>query len=92
MADSDLLITGRRPDDVTSIIMDMISHVQFKFVALMFLMFIFLSSDVFINRILATFKGAVNQKTPTTYGTTLNGLFLVIAMIIIDAFIGQKII
>ena len=91
--DSDPIKVSRRcPDDITSIILDIASHVQFKFLALMLLIFVFLSSDVFINRILSTFRGAVDYKCPTNWGTCLQGLFLVLTMIIIDVFIHQGVI
>ncbi len=90
--DSDPLLITRRPDDLAAIIMDIASHIQYKFLLLLLVVFIFLSSDVFINRILAGFHGAVDYKCPTSWGTFLQGLFLVLIMIIIDALIRQKII
>lgn len=90
--DSDPIIPNRRPDDITTIIIDVFSSIQYKFLGLMLLMFIILSSDVFINRILARFGGAVNAKCPTSWGTSLQGLFLVLAMMIIDALIRQQVI
>lgn len=58
----------------------------------MLLIFIIISSDVFINRALAKFRGAVDYKCPTSWGTFLQGLFLVFACILVDAAIHQKII
>ncbi len=90
--DSDPILLTRRPDDLASIIMDIASHIQYKFLALLLVVFILLSSDIFINRILSSFRGAVDYKCPTSWGTSLQGLFLVLIMIIIDALIRQKII
>lgn len=90
--DSDPIIVGRRPDDFASVIFDLLSNIQYKLLGLMLLVFLIISSDVFINRALAKFSGAVDYKYPTTWGTTLQGLFLVIACIFIDAAIRQKII
>lgn len=91
--DSDpIMSSGRRPDDFTSIINDVFSNVQYKMFGIMFLIFIIISSDVFINRILTKFQGAVDIKCPTSWGTMLQGLFLVIGCIIVDACIKQKII
>lgn len=90
--DSDPIIPNKRPDDLTTMIVDIFSSIQYKFLGLMLIMFIILSSDVFINRILARFGGAVNVKCPTSWGTFLQGLFLVLAMIIIDALIRQEVI
>jgi hypothetical protein len=91
--DSDpILISRRAPDDLTAIILDISSHIQYKFLVLLLLIFIIASSDVFINRILANFKGAVDYKCPTSWGVVLQGIFIVLSMAIIDGLIRQKII
>jgi hypothetical protein len=91
--DSDpILISRGAPDDLTAIILDISSHVQYKFLALLLVIFILASSDVFINRILARFKGAVDYKCPTSWGVVLQGIFIVLSMIVIDGLIKQKII
>jgi hypothetical protein len=92
-ADSEPIRSNRRsPDDLTAVIVDIISHVQFKFMGLMLLMFILFSSDVFINRALAKFSGAVDYKCPTSWGVCIQGMLLVLSMIIIDCLIRQNII
>lgn len=91
--DSDPILLGRRaPDDMTAVFVDIASHLQFKFLGLLLIVFIITSSDVFINRALSKFKGAVDYKCPTSWGVCIQGMFLVIAMIIIDVLIRQKII
>lgn len=91
--DSDPIIAfGKTPDDFTSIVLDIASHIQYKFLSLMLVIFIIISSDIFINRALSKFKGAVDYKCPTNWGVFLQGLFLVLSMTIIDALIRQKII
>lgn len=87
-----IMIARGAPDDLTSVIVDVLSQIQYKFLALLLLMFIMVSSDVFINRALAKFKGAVDYKCPTSWGVCLQGMFLVMVMIIIDALIRQKVI
>lgn len=92
-SDSDPIIFYRKtPDDFTSVILDIASHIQFKSLALMLVVFLILSSDVFINRVLSKFSNAVDHKCSTNWGTFLQGLFLVMSMMIIDIFIRQKII
>lgn len=71
---------------------DGLSGIQYKLFALMFISFLFLSSDVFILRFLSSFDGAVEYKTPTTWGTCIQGLLLVIAMLIFDFCIKQEIV
>ncbi len=90
--DSDPIIRRNSPDDFTSILVDSISGIPFKFLGLMFVMFVFVSSDVFINRILGNFTGAVEYKSPTSTGVVIQGMMLVVAMIVIDALIRQKIV
>ncbi len=67
---------------------DALSGVQYKLFFLMFAIFMFLSSDTFINRLLSRIDGAVDYKTPTSYGTGLQGIFLIIACISIDMLIN----
>ena len=91
--DSDpITVTKNRPDSLTTVIVDVLSNAQYKLFALMFVMFLFISSDSFINRILSTFSGTVDYKTVTSWGAILQGLFLVLACVIVDILIRQKII
>jgi hypothetical protein len=91
--DSDpIMSSGNAPDDMTSVIVDAFSSIQYKLVGLVFVLFIFLSSDTFIERLLSKFEGAVDYKYPTSYGTIIQGLLLCLGLIIFDALIKQKII
>ncbi len=91
--DSDpITVRGKCPDDLTSVIFDILSSVQYKLLGLMLVIFLILSSDVFINRILSQFNGAVNHKCATSWGTYLQGLFLVLGCITVDIAVKQKII
>jgi hypothetical protein len=87
-----VMVARAAPDDLTSVIIDIVSHIQFKLLALMLLIFILISSDIFINRALSKFKGAVDYKYPTSWGVCLQGMFLVVSMIIVDGLVRQKII
>jgi len=91
--DSDpIVISGVQPDDLASIIVDIAGNIQYKLFGLMLVVYLIINSDVFTNRVLDNFKGAVNLKCPTSWGTVLQGVFLVLACVIIDAIIRQKII
>ncbi len=81
-----------KPDDITTILMDILSHIQFKFLGMLIIVFLFLSSDVFIGRILSRFNGAVDYKSSTSYGAVVTSIMLVIIMAGVDALIQQKII
>jgi hypothetical protein len=75
-----------------SVLLDIAGHIQYKFLGLLLIIFMMVSSDIFINRALAQFKGAVDFKCPTSWGTFLQGLFLVLIMVCIDALIRQNVI
>jgi len=87
-----IVATKNKPSDLASVIVDIASHVQYKLMGMMLIIFLFISSDVFVNRALSAFSGAVDFKCPTSYGVVLQGIFLVIAMIIMDVAIKQNII
>jgi hypothetical protein len=90
--DSDPIIAGgQKPDDLNSVILDVMSHVQYRLFAIMFIVFIVLSSDVFIKRVLDKFNNAVSGSTTTSWGTVLQGVFLVLACLISDILIKQNI-
>lgn len=55
-----------------------------KFYGLIFLIFLFISSDVFVTTTLAAFGGAVEGKLLTSYGYILQGVMLVLAAIAAD--------
>lgn len=91
--DSDPIMVSRgAPDDFTSIVLDIFGNIQWKLFGMLLIIFMIISSDVFINRALSKFNGAVDYKTPTSWGTFLQGLFMVFALIIVDAAVRQKII
>lgn len=87
--DSDSIVSN---DDLWSLIVGGIAGVNFKMAILIFIIFILISSTTFITRILSEFGGAVNLKTPTTYGVILQGMFLCIAFLIIDSLSRMEII
>ena len=91
--DSEPLCVGKScPDDFASVFADIFSGIQFKLFGLIFIIFIFISSDVFIGRMLSNFSGATDGKKTTSWGTIIQGMFLVMALIVIDVLVKQKII
>lgn len=64
-------------------------HIHYKCLIFVFIIFILLSSDVFI-RILANVDGAVDEitMTPTTTGVVIQGIILIITLIAFFTFIG----
>lgn len=90
--DSDPIVTSCGPDDFASLITDGLGGIQYKLVLFLFLIFLIITSDVFTNRVLTSFKGAVDYKSPTNYGAFLQGIFLVLFYIIINVGIQHGII
>lgn len=54
----------------------------FKTLVALFLIFVLVVSDVFNTHVVSGFRGAVNQRTPTSYGVAVQGIFLVIFFIL----------
>jgi len=91
MPDSDP-IEHKRTDTLSGIIIDILGHAQWKLYAFIAIIFIFISSDIFIVNVLGVFSGAVSGADVTNYGVCLQAMFMVILVIIIDAAISQKIV
>lgn len=53
-----------------------------KVLAAVFIMFVFVQSDLFVNSIVSGFGGAVNCRTPTPFGVIIQGIFLVLFLIL----------
>jgi len=91
--DSDPIETKKRAaKDLVSWVCDMLGSIQWKLVGFVFLIFIIVSSDVFVGRVLSQFNGAVDLKYPTSWGVILQGLFLSMGLIMIDALIRADIV
>jgi hypothetical protein len=56
--------------------------VTLKSVIILYLLFLFVCSDAFVNSILSKFVGAVNEREPTNVGIMVMGIFLVIGVIV----------
>jgi succinate dehydrogenase hydrophobic anchor subunit len=74
------------------VVIDAVSGIQYKFFILMFIIFMIISTDVFASRVLGKFEGTIEGKNITSWGTMLQGTFLVLACIIIHAGIDAGIV
>jgi hypothetical protein len=90
--DSDPIIAINDTDDLSTITTDIALSVNWKFFIMLFITFMFLMSDIFINRVLDRLDGAVYNKNPTTYGVVIQGLIMVIIMMIFNALIQYGVI
>ena len=62
-----------------------------KSLALLFLIFVLVVSDVFTNNVVDGFRGAVDGRSPTTFGVAIQGIFLVIFFVIATRLIDSDI-
>ena len=71
---------------------DILKTIKYKHIIYLFLIFIFICSDIVIDHILIKIPGAVEQRSSTGYGTVIQGVLLVFGFLIIDALIGHDLI
>lgn len=90
MSDYDA-IKATPPDSFAAIAAGALSGIHYKTYFFMLLIFYFVSTDLFIGTILAQVDGAVETKYPTTYGTFIQGIVLVLAMIVVNALVAHDI-
>jgi hypothetical protein len=81
-----------RPDDLGAILKDMVCSVNYKLLGLLFLIFLFVTSDVFMVRVLDNFSDALDYKSPTNRGIMIQGIFVIIFYVIADALIKHNVI
>lgn len=65
-------------------------QLNWKMYGLLFIIFILITSDIFIDRILSRFKGAVSGTEATSYGTIIQGIMLVLFYMIIEFICKNK--
>lgn len=82
----------KKPDDFLTIFGNMFGHINFKLVFILFIIFLFLTSDVFISKFLGPIPGAIDYTDTTTYGTIIQGILLIIFYVIFDLLIQAKVI
>ncbi len=67
-------------------------HGGIKLIFGLFLLFLFVVSDVFVNNVVSGFgEKAVKCRCPTVWGTVLQGIFLVIGYVILLHLIDRQI-
>lgn len=54
-----------------------------KLLLFVFVLFLLVNSDVFVNNVLCGLGGAVEGRNPTAYGTVVQGIVLVIGLILL---------
>lgn len=64
-----------------------INFSYFKSLIALLIIFIAISSDVFIDKVLGRISGASEHRSPTSKGVGVQAMFLIISMVIIDMII-----
>ncbi|MCW5953604.1 MAG: hypothetical protein KIT69_15220 [Propionibacteriaceae bacterium] len=85
-------LENKSGDDFLSMITDFLKNLPLKIAFFIFIIFILLRSDFFINNILAKFNGTVEYTNQTTTkGEIITGIFLILGYICIDLVIQYNI-
>jgi hypothetical protein len=87
-------VKNKRPDGLISMAMEGLSNIHYKQLAILFLLFLFLSNDVFIDRVMAkannSFVSYPGQLS--TIGTVVQGIILVLLFLVASILIEKKVI
>jgi hypothetical protein len=78
----------RSKDNLTAMFSDLFNSINYKVAIFLFILGIFIFSDLFVDGILSSFKDAVYTDTPTTKGTAIQLMFLTIGYIVIDLLVS----
>ena len=73
-------------DSINEMLADITKQVDVRMMIMRFVVFILICSDVFVNRVLARFNGAVEMRN---YGIVLQGIALVLVYLLIDVIAAQ---
>jgi len=74
----------KKSDDLAGPLIGYMSGVYFKLLFAIFLIFMFISSDVFIDQVLGRIDGASEHKTPTSKGVFIQAIIMVLLVMGID--------
>jgi hypothetical protein len=84
---------GRRPDSFIDIFADFFGGVNYKIIFFLFAIFMFINSDIFIEKVLNRFDGAVEGRaTVTNRGTIISGIMLILFYMTFDMLIRNRIV
>ena len=94
MSDSTPITVSKknRPDDFSGMIKDMACSFNYKLIFILFLIILFINSDVFMARFLEKIDDAYDYKSPTNKGVVIQGIVGVLLYMVADVLIKQDII
>lgn len=80
-------VDDNKKSDFVAVSGNIISSINYKLGFFMFLLGMIIFSDLFIEKILASFGNSVDGETPTTKGTMIQLLIFVLLMMMLDVLI-----
>lgn len=82
---------SKTPGDFPSLFADLFMKINWKMAFFLFIFFIILTSDIFIDKYLRKIPDSVNNMTSTNKGTVIQAVVLVLFFVIMDAIISSGI-
>jgi hypothetical protein len=79
-------------DDLMAAFSDLFNSINYKVALFLFILGIFIFSDLFVDGVLMSFRDAVYTDVPTTKGTTIQLMFLTIGYVLIDLLVTGNVI
>lgn len=73
-----------KTDNFISMGISGVQEFRFKPYILLFLIFIIITCNVFVDKCLSKFENAVDGNEPTTKGSVIQGIFIVMTYIVVD--------
>ena len=84
---------SRRPDSFIDIFADFFGGVNYKIIFFLFIIFMFINSDIFIEKVLSRFDGTVEGRvTVTNKGTFISSIVLILFYMTFDMLIRNRIV
>lgn len=84
--------TKQKPNDLAEVAAGAILSINFKSLIFLFILYIFITSDIFNDKFLSRFSNSVENRNPTTKGSFIAGFTLVILYMFADLAIEHGII
>ena len=83
---------SKGPDDFSGILADFFVNINYKLIFVIFVLYLALNSDLFVDKVLSKIEGAVEHGAPSTKGTFALGILLVLFYVVFDLLIRTKLI
>jgi len=96
MADSEPLAKKKDKKDASNdfvhILVDMLKKLNWKLIIAIMLIFIFISSDIFVENVLSRFSDTADMGSPTNKGIIIQSIFMVLGYMTIDLLIQANVV